>query len=182
MRSEWSSDEEVPEEPSPRTSAVWKPDKIDVFKYVDDGLQVEKINMETAVRFERGGKFIRSKHAVPSQNVFRHVIRRATDRGMKVNAAKTKLLCVSDALSYLPEVSIKSPDDSYIVTKPEDSLKMLCFHFSTRPTVNKHIEVLKKRFRARYWILIHLRNAGFNVEELVRVYKVILRPVHDYLA
>ena len=43
------------------------------------------------------------------------------------------------------------------------------------------MEVLKKRFRARFWILIHLRNAGFNTEELVKVYKVILRPVHDYL-
>ena len=29
---------------------------IGVFKYIDDGLQIEKINMENAVRFDKGGK------------------------------------------------------------------------------------------------------------------------------
>ena len=61
-------------------------------------------------------------------------------------------------------------------------MKMLGFHFSDKPSVRKHVDVVKKRFRARYWILVHLRKAGFNTEELVRVYKTILRPVHDYLA
>ena len=59
---------------------------------------------------------------------------------------------------------------------------MLGFHFSSRPTVSRHIEVLRKRFRARMWIFVHLRNAGFNNKELVKVYKSILRPVHDYLS
>ena len=103
------------------------------------------------------------------------------NKGMKFNSSKTKLLCISDAISYLPEVQIRDVDDSLITSSPEDSMKMLGFHFSTKPNVNKHIEVLMRRFRARFWILIHLRNAGFNTEELVRVYKVILRPVHDYL-
>ena len=35
--------EEVPPEPSPRTSAKWKPRAVRVLKYVDDGLQAEKI-------------------------------------------------------------------------------------------------------------------------------------------
>ena len=45
----------------------------------------------------------------------------------------------------------------------------------------KHVDDLLKRFRSRYWILVHLRNAGFNKEELLKVYKTILRTVHDYL-
>ena len=40
---------------------------------------------------------------------------------------------------------------------------------------------IRDSFRARYWVLIHLRNAGFNQEELSKVYRVIIRPVHDYL-
>ena len=36
-------------------------------------------------------------------------------------------------------------------------MKMLGFHFSDKPTVAKLIEVLRKRFRARMWILVHLR-------------------------
>ena len=67
------------------------------------------------------------------------------NKGMKVNSSKTKLLCISDAMSYLPEVQIKDVDDSLITSSPDDSMKMLGFHFSTKPNVNKHIEVLKKR-------------------------------------
>ena len=100
---------------------------------------------------------------------------------MKVNHAKTKLLCVSDAISFIPEAEVEDVGGDVMRTASPDTMKMLGFHFTNKPTVNGHLEVLKRRFRSRYWILIHLRNAGFNTEELVRVYKVILRPVHDYL-
>ena len=63
-----------------------------------------------------------------------------------------------------------------------DTLKMLGFHFSERPTVAEHVGVMMRRFRSRYWILIHLKNAGFNEEELLKVYRVIIRPVHDYMS
>ena len=181
LLADWSTFEEVPEEPNPVTSAAWRPKDIGVYKYIDDGLQIEKINMETAVRYDIGGEERRRKHAVPSQNFYRHVTKKAVGRGMKINSSKTKLLCISDALSYSPEAEIRDLNGSLLVTTPGDCLKMLGFHFSSKPNVTKHIEVLKKRFRSRLWILIHLKNAGFNREELVRVYKVVLRPVHDYL-
>ena len=47
--------------------------------------------------------------------------------------------------------------------------------------MHRHVQVLSGRFRSRFWVLRHLRNAGFNEEELVKVYKTILRPVADYL-
>ena len=158
---DWS-DEEIPPEPNPRTSAIWKPEKIKIFKYVDDGLQCEKINMETAERGERDGVNYRSKHAVPSRNVYRHVIRRALSRGMKVNSRKTKLLCVSDAQSFGAEAFLDDGDGSRLSARGPDTMKMLGFHFSDRPNVGAHIEVVRKRFRSRYWILLHLKNAGFN--------------------
>ena len=34
--------------------------------------------------------------------------------------------------------------------------------------------------RSRYWTLRNLKRNGFNTEELVRVYKTILRPVVEY--
>ena len=57
-------------------------------------------------------------------------------------------------------------------------MKLLGFHLSTRPTVGK---ALIKCLRTRLWILRHLREAGFTQEELVRVYKSVVRPVHDYM-
>ena len=44
----------------------------------------------------------------------------------------------------------------------------------------KHIEALCRRFRQKYWVLIHLRNFGFCESELTKVYKTIVRPVADY--
>ena len=61
-------------------------------------------------------------------------------------------------------------------------MKKLGFHLSARPTVHAHIEAVRKRFRSRLWVLCHLRAAGFSTEELVKVYKTIIRPIPDYLA
>ena len=85
--------ETPPEEPNPRTSSKWKVVPPLCLKYVDDGVSVDKINFETAQRVGRK----RLKHAVNSQNLFRHVVRKAESRGMVVNTDKTKLLVVSDA-------------------------------------------------------------------------------------
>ena len=62
-----------------------------------------------------------------------------------------------------------------------ESLKMLGFIFSSRPTVKAHVQALIKRLRSRLWIIRHLKEACFTQEELVKVYKSIIRPVHDYL-
>ena len=175
-----AADVPVPPEPNPPTSAKWKPEPIKIKKYVDDGIQIEKINMETALEEERNGRKFRVKHAVPSQNVFCHIIRKAVARGMKVNAAKTAMICISDALASKSEAYIDDGEGNII--KSEDHLKLLGFHFGPRPNVAVHIESLRKRFRRRTWIMMHLRHAGFNEEELAKVYRVIIRPVADYLS
>ena len=61
-------------------------------------------------------------------------------------------------------------------------LKMLGFHFGQKPTVTKHIEILRRHFRQRTWVLNHLRHAGFNSEELAKVYRSMVRPVADYMS
>ena len=164
----------VPPEPAPRTSAKWKASKVKIIKYVDDGVQLEKLNMETALRLERDGKQVRVKQAVQTQNTFKYVTRRAESIGMKVNSNKTSVLCISDALSFTAEGFI---EDGGLRLTSGDSMKLLGFHFSAQPTVSAHLMALRRRFRSRYWVLRHLRSAGFTNEELVRVYKVVVRPV-----
>ena len=44
------------------------------------------------------------------------------------------------------------------------------------------MEALKRRMRDTTWVLRHLKLAGFNEEELARVYRTIVRPVLDYCA
>ena len=48
-----------------------------------------------------------------------------------------------------------------------DTMKLLGFHLSNRPGVSTHVEALRRKFRQRFWIIIHLRIFGFNHEELV---------------
>ena len=144
-------------------------------KYIDNGLSINKINFETATRM--GGK-VRLKHAVNTQNLFRYIVGRAESRGMVVNTDKTNLLVVSDVLSYDPEAYIEDAEGNEITGG--DSLKILGFTFSGRPTVSAHVDALRRKFRQRYWILIHLRNFGFSEVDLAKVYRTIVRPVADY--
>ena len=56
------------------------------------------------------------------------------------------------------------------------------FHFSSRPTVGLHVEETIKKMRQRSWFLCNLARAGFNEEELVRVYRSVILPIADYCA
>ena len=77
---------------------------------------------------------------------------------MKVNDTKAKLLCVSDAQTFKAEAYIYGNANEKI--EDTDTMKLLRFHFSSSPTVNKHLDIMRKRFRCRFWILRHLREAG----------------------
>ena len=120
----------------------------------------------------------RVKHAIPAQNKFRWVTRRAEERGMRVNTSKTAMTCISDAMSYKAEAYIEDADGGQIRSGP--TMKVLGFHFSDRPTMHAHVQALQKRFRRQYWTLYHLRKAGFTNDELAKVYRTVILPLADY--
>ena len=176
-----SDNEEVPPEPNPPTQAKWKREDVRLMKYVDDNISADKINMENADKGKHDGREYRDKHAVQTQNMFRTVIRAAESKGMKINGAKTKVLVVSDALSYVPRAHFFDSSGDRLQNKPgTDSFKCLGFHVSSRPSMWAHVEAMRKRFRQRYWVLRHLRTMGFTQAELVRVYKTVILPIADY--
>ena len=168
-----------PPEPTQTCLGQWRTLPVDVDKYVDDNIQEERINMENAVRTLSQNTELRTKHAVATQNVFRHVIREAERKGMKVNAGKTNMICISDSLTFKAACYIEDSDGVRIDSSPK--MKVLGFHFSERPTVEAYIAVLTRRFRERYWTLRHLKHNGFGSADLVRVYTSIIRPVADYM-
>ena len=61
-------------------------------------------------------------------------------------------------------------------------MKVLGFVFGPRPTVQPHIDHLCTKFRARVWILRHLRKSISSNEEMTRLYSVLVLPVLDYAA
>ena len=78
---------DLPAEPNPPTQAKWRLFLIDLFKYIDDNLSCEKINMENVDRTQAG---IRRKRGTQTQNLLRTVTAAADKKGMKVNHVKTK--------------------------------------------------------------------------------------------
>ena len=174
----------LPPEPTPRTQARWKDRPAKVYKYVDDAIISDRICMENAHRYEDEETAVREKLAVQTQNLFRRVTGKAEWKGMKVNTGKTKMLCISDALSFVPGSYIRPSEGSDKISSGgrEDSMKLLGFRVSNCPGVAAHIEAVRKKFRQRFWVLIHLRTFGFTEKELVKVYTTILRPVAEYCA
>ena len=169
-----------PDEPNHWTRAVWKRRRVRCYKYVDDGLTVEKAKFENAPETTETDIIKKTKRAVPSQNAFR-ITKAATEaKGMKGSTKKTNLLCVSDA-TYRAEAFIEDSDGTVIHSAGTPSLKVLGFTFSDKPNVRAHVMTIRKKFRQRYWTLYNLRRNGFTEEELVRVYKTSIRPVADYL-
>ena len=120
----------------------------------------------------------RIKHDMLSQNMFRRVVSRAESRGMRVNKGKTKMLCVSDTLSYTAKAFILDDDSNKVGSGM--ALKVLGFHFGSRPTCHAHVQALKNRMRETVWVLRHLKRNGFNEEELALTYKTVIRPILDY--
>ena len=169
---------EVPHEPNDRTEAKWRARLMDLLRYIDDGFGLSKINFENSYGFEVNGQACRSKHAIQAQNVFRHVVRAAEDIGMVVNSKKTAMLCVSDSLKYQADAFILDSDQNRIGC--QDRIKALGMYFSSRPNMQEQVNAISRKFRTRYWTLRNLKNSGFSTEELVTVYKTIIRPVADY--
>ena len=168
----------VPHEPhNPNTSAAWRRKLIQVIKYIDDNILHEKINFENHDGRPCRAR-LRFKLAARTQNLFRLIVAEAEAIGMAVNSLKTKLLCISDAISYTPKAHFTDSQGNYL--ESGENMKVLGFHFSNKPNMNLQMEMIRRKFMARIWILRHLKHRGFLETELLQVYKTIILPIHDY--
>ena len=154
---------------------AWESVLLSVLKYVDDNIIHEKLCMDGLVIDENGEKNAR---ATRSQNLFRQIVRIAEMLGMKVNEAKTMMLCVSDSRTYKATAYIE-PSEGVRVSS-SDQLKILGMHFSNKPDVQLQVDSICRKFRARIWTLRHLFHRGFSQEDLLKVYKSTILPCHDY--
>lgn len=72
-------------EPNDKTEAKWLAKLAVLLRYIDDGFSLSKINFDNSYGFSVNGVQYRVKHAIQSQNVFRHIVREAEDIRMVVN-------------------------------------------------------------------------------------------------
>ena len=64
--------------------------------------------------------------------------------------------------------------------KSSDGLKLLGFRFGHRPTCHEQVEAMRKSFRGRYWLLIHIKQQHYSKEELLKAYITLIRPIAEY--
>ena len=162
-----------------KTGLRWKPKPAKKFKFVDDGIIASKINMYSGnLTVDAEGRRFKEKHDLITQNMFRRVVARAEGRGMVVNNAKTRVLCISDANTYKASCFLLASDGEKISSG--GGMKILGFHVDGRPTCHAHVAALQSRMRESTWVLRHLKHNGFNEDELAAVYGTVILPVLDY--
>ena len=169
---------EVEEEPTDRDYLHLPPFKrtpITVSKYVDDNVMMEKLNFD---RVPTDGHSFRTKHAKRTQNLFQMISHESEYQKMRVNAAKTQSLCISDLKSYVPRAFFFAQDGTQISSG--DNMKILGVEFSSLPDMSAQVKAIKRSFVARVWFLRHLGHLGMNQEDLLAVYKSMILPMHDY--
>ena len=90
---------------------------------------------------------------------------------------KTKILCVSDALSFKAKSYICDTDNEKI-----GAGKNIKSWDSTLTAVRRatHVAALRARMRETTWVLRHLKLSGINEQELAIVYSTVVRPILDY--
>ena len=59
-------------------------------------------------------------------------------------------------------------------------MKILGFNLSSDPDMSAQVRSIKAKFRSRTWILRHLQHRGFTKADLVKVYRSVILPIHDY--
>ena len=160
------------------TGLRWKDKPSRKFKFVDDGIILTKVNMQSALIDPSTRKPRRMKHDVRTQNMFRRVVAKAEERGMVVNCAKTRILCISDAITYEPSAFFYDSEGTKL--ESGGKMKILGFHLDGRPSCHAHVAALQARMRETTWVLRHLKHSSFTTDELVRVYKTVVLPVLDY--
>ena len=168
-------DDPVPREYDRPGFKAWESVLLTVLKYVDDNIIHEKLFMDGHVIDENGRK---RAMAVRSSNLFRQITLIAESMGMRVNSSKTKVLCVSDSRTYEAAAFITDPQGNEIDSV--DKLKILGVHFSSKPDMSEQVQAICRKFRSRVWILRHLHHNGFCEADLLKVYKSVILPCHDY--
>ena len=119
-----------------------------------------------------------SMTAKSTEQLMNKIITRANTIGMRVNNKKTHILCFSPQNGFDMNVSITLGGSE--VVKSENEMRLLGFYFSGEPNANRHVEEIKKKFRSRYWSLVHLRRANIKGQHLFRLYTVFVRPVIEF--
>ena len=145
-----------------------------MLKYIDDTTTVTTIPMQAAVRHIGPAKPSELIWAEEVEAIFRGIIWKAEEIGMIVNCKKTQLLCISTDNGYNTTASINIDGEE---VGSMENMKLLGFMVSANSSMAAQVAMIKGKFRARFWTLIHLKRSGITGLSLFRLYSALVRPV-----
>ena len=142
------------------------------FKYVDDTTLVESVPANKVIRHISGTNPTEWIPADTIERAMNHISQRACDIGMRVNAKKTQLVCLSIENGYQSTASITAGEDMIV---GKDNMKLLGFQLSVG--MHAQVQFIREKFRRSFWSLINLRQAGMIGDQLFSMYTVFVRPL-----
>ena len=145
-----------------------------IFKYIDDTTTVEVLDRHKGIRHVSGAHPTEHFVAAATGNIMTSISTRAGEIGMVVNAKKTQLLCVSVNNGYETSASFNFEGSEI---RGSDTIKLLGFVLGGKPGAGDQVDMILRKFRARFWMLIHLRRSGVRGGQLYRLYAALVRPV-----
>ena len=145
-----------------------------IVKYIDDTTVVLTLPPGPGTRHISTGRPEEMLDARQLEAFLEALSNKADSIGMRVNCRKTQLMCVSPDTGYATWAAVKSDG---IEIRSQQTLKLLGFMMGTGPGVSDHFDLLRRKFRARFWALIHLRRAGIKGIKLFKLYAALVRPV-----
>ena len=127
------------------------------YKFVDDSVNTSPVNMRSALLLEDCSGPFKKVVDIRMESLLCHVAVNATRKGMKINAKKTSLMCVSAATSFRPLVQIQLEDQTIT---GQEKMKILGVTIDSDCSFRSHIENLKSNIRRCTWALSRLRRRG----------------------
>ena len=149
------------------------------YKFVDNSVITSPVNMRSALLLEDGDGPFKKIEDKRMESLLSHVAGNAVRKGMKINAKKTNLMCVSAATPFRPLVQIQLEDQ---MTSGQDKMKILGVIIDSDCSFRSHVENVRINLRRRTWALSKLRRYGVKEDKLVRAYTSLIRPVVEYAA
>ena len=118
------------------------------------------------------GQEIREVNPEGSQNALNNLQQIANDRNIVLNAAKTTLIGINPSTEFKLKPYLINPTGGNTISESE-TLKIVGFNFSQKPTVWAQIDYLVRRARKRIWILQNLKKASVPQRDIVSIYHTI---------
>ena len=171
-----SSENNTPSLPETRPDTVC-PDPVKTLVYIDDYNSIEKIRLSEAESHITVNKRKLHVLAQKSERVFKEVESLANSINMKVNAKKTQRLCVHANRNNVVDSYIKTGEEEI---KSTDSLKIVGFHFNSEPNAVFHVCKTIDKFYNKLWTLRFLKKSGLGQNNLLQIYKSIIRSSAEY--